>query len=329
MNSTILPLGVSSGILLKKNLLAFSSGIDSSALFFLLVENNIKFDIAIVDYGMRAQSKEEVANAKALARKYKLYCHSIKAPRFTNNFEKRARDFRYEFFDSLISIEGYDNLLTAHQLNDALEWFLMRLSKGAGVSELIGLETVSRRKNYNLIRPLLRYSKEELLEYLKSHNYPYFIDESNSDKKYERNRFREQFADVLIGEYKEGIARSFSYLQKDKEFIQSSYTLKTSLKELRIIELHTKEIKARAVDITLKGLGYLLSASQREEVEKNDSIVVGGKWAVEHQDNLLYIAPFLSATMPKKFKEWCRVNKIPQKIRPYIYKENLNHLLLD
>jgi len=44
----------------NKNLLAFSAGVDSSALFFILKQNNIDFDIAIVDYNLRAQSKDEV-----------------------------------------------------------------------------------------------------------------------------------------------------------------------------------------------------------------------------------------------------------------------------
>ena len=51
----------------QKNLLAFSAGIDSSALFFLLLEQNIPFDIAIVNYNQREQSKEEVSYAKELA----------------------------------------------------------------------------------------------------------------------------------------------------------------------------------------------------------------------------------------------------------------------
>ena len=312
----------------KKNLLAFSAGIDSSTLFFLLLENNIKFDIAIVDYGVRAQSKEEVAHAKALAKKYKLFCHTIQAPKFTKNFEKQARDFRYEFFDSLVTIEGYDNILTAHQINDQLEWFLMRLSKGAGVSELLGLEPLSKRKNYALVRPLLNYSKEELLHYLNMHNYPYFVDESNSDKKYERNKFRHQFSDALLAEYKEGIARSFDYLQKDKEVLESAFTLKVSQKELRIITLHAQEAKVRAADITFKKLGYLLSAAQREEIEKEQSLVIGGAWAVEYQDGLLYIAPYMRTDMPKTFKEVCRVNKIPSKIRPYLFQENIDPTLI-
>jgi len=311
-------------LLKKKNLLAFSTGIDSSALFFLLLENNIKFDIAIVDYGVRAQSKEEVAHAKALAKKYKLFCHSIQAPQFTTNFEKQARDFRYEFFDSLVTIEGYDNILTAHQLNDQLEWFLMRLTKGAGVSELLGLESVTHKENYTLIRPLLNYSKKELLHYLHSHKYPYFIDESNSDEKYERNRFRHQFADALLAEYKEGIARSFAYMQKDKEALNKDFETLVIKKELRIIQLHSEEVKVKAADLALKKLGYLLSASQRQEIENEKSLVIGGQWAVELQNNLLYIAPYVSTTMPKKFKEQCRTNKIPHKIRPYLFQEKIS-----
>ncbi len=307
----------------KKNLLAFSAGIDSSALFFLLIENHIKFDIAIVDYDTREQSKQEVAHAKALAKEHKLFCHHIKAPKFETHFEKQARDFRYGFFDSLVTIEGYDNILTAHQLNDQLEWLLMRLSKGAGVSELIGLEPITQRENYTLIRPLLSFSKEALHSYLKENKYPYFIDESNSDEKYERNKFRKQFSDVLMAEYGEGIKRSFDYLRKDKAQLEKNFETLVSEKELRIIKLHTLQAKVKATDLTLKGLGYLLSASQRQQVENEDSLAIGGEWAIELQDNLLYIAPYLTADMPKKFKETCRVNKIPSKIRPYIFQENI------
>ncbi len=310
----------------KKNLLAFSAGVDSSALFFLLLENNIKFDIAIVDYAVRVQSKEEVKHAKSLARKHKLFCHSIQAPKFDSHFEKQARDFRYEFFDSLVTIEGYDNVLTAHQLGDQLEWLLMRLTKGAGVSELLGLSPVSQRDNYTLIRPLLGYAKEELLDYLKDNDHPYFIDESNSDEQYERNTFRKRFSDPLMAQYKAGIKRSFEYLKKDKEHLESEFETLHTEKKLRVIKLHTLTSKVKASDLALKELGYLLSASQRQEIAKETSLVIGGEWAVEMQDNLLYIAPYLTTNMPKKFKEECRVLKVPSKIRAYCCYHKINLL---
>ena len=54
----------------SKNLLAFSAGVDSSALFFLLLKQNISFDIVIINYNVRVQSKDEVNYAKELALKY-------------------------------------------------------------------------------------------------------------------------------------------------------------------------------------------------------------------------------------------------------------------
>ena len=307
----------------KKNLLAFSAGIDSSALFFLLLEHNIKFDIAIVNYGVREQSKEEVSHAKMLAKKHKLFCHSIEAPKFNAHFEKQARDFRYEFFDSLVTIEGYENIITAHQLNDQLEWLLMRFTKGAGVSELLGLQELTHKENYTLVRPLLTYSKKELLTYLDVNAYPYFIDASNSNEKYERNKFRKQFSDPLMSRYKEGIKRSFDYLRQDKVSLEKRFETIQTEKELRIIKLLTPRVKVKATDLALKELGYLLSASQRQEIAKEDSLVIGGYWAVEMQDDLLYIAPYLTIDMPKIFKEKCRISKVPSKLRAYYFKENI------
>ncbi|MDQ7068537.1 MAG: ATP-binding protein [Sulfurimonas sp.] len=61
----------------RKNLLAFSAGVDSTALLFLLLENSISFDIAIVDYGLRLKSKDEVALCPELSTKVQFYLSHI------------------------------------------------------------------------------------------------------------------------------------------------------------------------------------------------------------------------------------------------------------
>ena len=306
-----------------KNLLAFSAGIDSSALFFLLLENSISFDIALVNYGLREQSIQEEEYAITLAREYNLQVYTAKAPLFENNFEKNARDFRYSFFDRVMREQKYTNLITAHQLNDQLEWLLMRLSKGAGMSELLGLENISKRKEYTLLRPILHHSKEELMGYLDGHGYQYFIDKSNSDEKYERNYFRNSFSDKLIAKYKRGIQKSFDYLREDKEILMSGYREIFHYKELYILGIDNPLVVIRAVDKYLKKLGYLLSSAQRDELKKEKSIVFGGLWAVEIIDNKIYIAPYVKEIMPKKFKETCRISKIPSKVRGYYHQESL------
>jgi len=307
----------------EKNLLAFSAGVDSSALFFLLLDNHISFDIALVNYGLRKQSLEEEAYALSLAKKYNLQVYISKAPVFENNFEKNARDFRYNFFDKLMEENNYTNLITAHQLNDQLEWFLMRLTKGAGTNELLGLENISKRKNYTLLRPVLHYAKDELMGYLDEHGHQYFIDESNSDEKYERNYFRNSFSDKLIAKYKNGIQKSFDYLREDKEILMRGYREIFYHKELYILEIDNPLVVVRAVDKYLKKLGYLLSSAQRAELKKENSIVFGGLWVVERVDNRIYIAPYIKKVMPKRYKEACRLNRVPSKIRGYCYQENL------
>ncbi len=312
----------------SKNLLAFSAGVDSSALFFLLIENGISFDIALVNYGLRDESNSEEEYAKELAKEYNLQLYAIEAPKWSSNFESNAREFRYSFFNSLIENYNYTTLLTAHQLNDQLEWFLMRLTKGAGVGELLGLQPLSVRKttkgsSYYLNRPLLSSTKQELIEYLKEHNHHYFVDSSNSKEIYERNIFRAKWSDELIEKHAKGIARSFNYLRAEKNLLEEGIKTIVSQKELRVILLDSPILKSRATATTLKELGYLISASQRDEVEQKDSIVIGGKWAVVYQNSRLYIAPFINSTMPKRFKELCRVSSMPIKIRPYCYENGI------
>jgi len=308
----------------KRNLLGFSAGVDSTALFHLLIEHGISFDIAIVDYGTRAQAKLELEYARALAAKHTLICHTAQAPKFNRHFEQNAREFRYGFFDSLIQEHNYDNLLTAHQLNDQLEWLLMRLTKGAGVSELIGLESITDKKNYSIIRPLLQCTKQELIEYLETNNHKYFIDDSNKSRTHERNRFRLDYSDRLLSEFGTGIKRSIDYLREDKHLLSKNYKTIQTIGQLHIIKLYNIASKSKAADITLKRSGYLLSSAQRTEIESNDSIVIGGKWAVELRGDILYIAPYSQINIPKQTKEKYRLAKIPPKIRPYMFENNID-----
>ncbi len=301
-----------------KNLLAFSAGVDSSALFFMLLENGIEFDIAIVNYGLREQAKQEIAYAKELAARYNKKIFTADAPKFASNFEANAREFRYRFFDEIIKKHSYENLLTAHQLNDKLEWLLMRLSSGAGVAELSSMETVSQREGYKIVRPLLECTKEELLNYLEKNGHRYFIDSSNSDKKYLRNCFR-PIANELLQFGKDGFVRSFKNLSYEAEFIKSGYKTVFSQKELRVLRLKDRFFAPYAASYTLKELGCLLSGKEREALKSQNSLVAGRKWAIELQDNLLYIAPYVKATMDKKSKEVYRLAKIPPKIRGYCF----------
>ena len=307
----------------SKNLLAFSAGVDSTALFFILKEFNIKFDITIVNYGLREAAKEEIKYAKELAKKFNKQIYISDAPKFHNNFEANAREFRYNFFKKIITQNQYNNLITAHQLNDKIEWFLMRFSKGAGINTLSSMQQIENRDSYNLIRPLLNYTKEELLEYLERNSIKYFIDSSNFNKKYERNKFR-PLVNELLKNSKEGFIKSFDILKQEAKILNSQYNILKEVKDFRLIKIKTRDIAPQAISSTLKELGYLISFREQQTLLKQNSLVIGRVWAIEIIDNLIYIAPYIKTKLPKEKKEYFRVNKIPPKVRGYLYIGNIN-----
>ena len=305
-------------IITTKNLLAFSAGVDSTALFFLMLNQNIEFDIAIVDYSQRVQSKDEVIYATQLAHKYNKKCFISTYPEDLKFSEKEARDFRHNFFDSIIKENQYEALITAHQLNDKLEWFLMQLTKGAGLSELLGMEEISYKNDYKVLKPLLKYSKDSLEKYLISNNIKYFIDETNIDEKYKRNYFRNNFSDKLINQYESGILNSFDYLQNDYNSLFGDIDIER-FEQLSIYKFNGDlNIAIRLIDKDLKTRGIIISSATRDEIIDKKELVISHTIAISIVENRIFIAPYFTKSMDKKFKEKCRINKIPKNIRGYL-----------
>ena len=310
----------------QKNLLAFSAGVDSCALFFLLLEQNISFDIAIVNYNVRIQAMQEVSYARELALKYnkQIFLRDIKLEN-SSNFEKTARDIRYKFFEEIILENSYENLITAHQLNDKLEWFMMQLSKGAGLVELLGFNEFEEKENYKIYKPLLNTTKDELENYLRNNNYKYFVDKSNFDEKYKRNYFRHNFSNKFLEEFKAGTKKSFEYLQNDLNSLNIQNKPLKKIEELEIFPNQNDDnLNIRIIDLSLKKRGILLTSAQRNEILKQKEITISHKINISILEDYIWIAPNSTEVMDKKFKDLCRIKNIPKNIRSYIFKKSIN-----
>ncbi|MDD2905864.1 MAG: tRNA lysidine(34) synthetase TilS [Sulfurimonas sp.] len=306
----------------KKNLLAFSAGVDSTTLLFLLLENGISFDIAIIDYGVREQSKEEVAYAHELAEKYSFTCHTFQAQKIQKNFEAHAREIRYNFFDTLIQKHHYQNLLTAHHLGDRFEWMLMQFCKGAGCAELAGMQEFEERTHYTLVRPLLHRDKQEFFAYLETQKRKYFLDASNGDETIKRNYFRHNYTNPLMQEHLEGIKKSFVYLDADFNALIKT----TKIKQLgALVYFETngdKRSDIYAIDKYLKTQGYMASANERSLLREKETLVLGRKFLVSRCQKFIFITLFqhTQIVLPKEFKESCRKLKLEPKLRPFLYE---------
>jgi len=304
----------------KKNLLAFSGGVDSTALFFLLMEEGIKCDLAIVDYSVRPQSRLEVEYAQQLANKYKLKFYTTQVELSRSNFEARAREVRYNFFEKVIKENGYDNLLTAHQLDDQLDWFFMQLAKGSGLVELIGMQPRVKRDNYYLIRPLLQTSRREILEYLDQKGVIYFLDSSNEELSFWRNRIQKEFTQPFLKQYELGVKRSMKYLLQDREEILSYYSFE---KIANLLVMRVQGNPFRVFDLAFKQFSYLLSTSQKEEILKQQSGVIAGEIAFGFWEGCFLVAPYVKQHLSKLEKELFRKAKIPPPLRGYLAYEKI------
>jgi tRNA(Ile)-lysidine synthase len=202
----------------------------------------------------------------------------------------------------------------------------MQLSKGAGLKELISMNEWENRDFYKIWRPFYLTTKDEIENMLKEWQVKYFIDKSNFETKYKRNYFRAKFANEFIKEFKEGVKKSFLYLQEDKELLIKEDWKK--IKKLYFFKKTNPQIDIKKVDLILKKLGILPTKAQKDEILKTSfNCVIQSKIAIDNNQNLIFISPYVKIPLKKEQKELFRKHKIPPKIRSYIAKENLCHTL--
>ena len=84
-------------------------------------------------------------------------------------------------------------VVTAHHLDDSVETMLMNLFRGTGITGLRGILP----KQENLVRPLLCFTKNEIVDYANSIGLEWVEDSSNQLDKYTRNYFRNQLIPML------------------------------------------------------------------------------------------------------------------------------------
>ena len=184
----------------KKLLLAISGGIDSMVLLHLFHE--IKFDITVAHCNFSLRDAESDADEDFV----KSTCESLNIPYYIQKFDTKqfasdyklsiqlaARKLRYDWFSELLTDKKIDYVLTAHHLDDEIETFLINLTRGTGLEGLTGIPA----KNEKKIRPLLKFSREQIETFAKENNIKWREDSSNASNKYLRNKLRHDVVPIL------------------------------------------------------------------------------------------------------------------------------------
>jgi tRNA(Ile)-lysidine synthase len=184
----------------KSLLIACSGGLDSVVLFHLCDQMGYNFSVAHCNFGLRAQESDaDEEFVRSLCKSSGMTCHitHFDTLGYMNkhglSVQVAARKLRYHWFSELMDQHGIDLLLTAHHADDALETFLINLSRGTGLEGLRGIPA----KTETLFRPLLPFTRAEIEAYARTKDLQWREDSTNLDTRYLRNKIRLELLPVL------------------------------------------------------------------------------------------------------------------------------------
>jgi len=169
-----------------KYIVAVSGGVDSVSLLDVLSRNNnYQLVVAHFDHGIRSNSSEDEEFVHNLALSKSLPYVSKKVNLGHNASEALARQQRYDFLFSVCQQQRAKAVITAHHEDDRLETLLINLIRG---TNRLGVGSITER--YNLKRPFLTVSKQEIKNYAYQRNLSWREDITNRNDKYLRNYIR-------------------------------------------------------------------------------------------------------------------------------------------
>lgn len=184
-----------------------SAGPDSMALVDMLLKIRKKYSLSLivahVNHNVREESIEEASYIKKYCSDNLIAFETMTISEYgDDNFENEARNIRYNFFENIVLKYSANYLMTAHHGDDLIETIMMRIVRGSNLSGYSGFKKIVDMDEYKIVRPLICYTKEELEEYNNINNVKYFVDKSNFNDKYTRNRYRKYLLPFLKSEEK-------------------------------------------------------------------------------------------------------------------------------
>ena len=261
--------------------LAFSGGFDSMAMAHAFIElseiHHFKIVLAHLNHNWRGKkSLQEAKTCEKFAQKYGVEFYTETLSEDLPHTETIAREERYKFFERAAKKYKTDKIFTAHTQSDNIETVLQRIIKGTGISGLCGINEERFLDNAVVYRPLLKFTRDDILKYCKANNLSPNSDNSNKDTKYFRNRIREKLLPELKKNYDTNVEKAIVRLienAKDNEELIKEFFKKElnnvfddeTISIQKFLKLH-KTMKKRIVKELLEANGLDYDKKRIEEI---------------------------------------------------------------
>lgn len=188
----------------KKLIVASSAGPDSMALLAMLEKLRLKAGFKLIaahfDHQLRLDSAKETELLQKFCQKNKIKFINQKwhkEDKIKSGLEAAARKARYTFLTNTVKKENGNYLLTAHHGDDLIENILLKFIRSGNPSEMNSLQEKGKMNGVTLLRPLLNFEKQELLEYDQQNKIDFIVDTTNNEDFAQRNRLRHHVVPLL------------------------------------------------------------------------------------------------------------------------------------
>jgi len=201
---------------------AVSGGPDSAALIYLINEwiNSVKGKAIslIINHNLREESSKEskiVSNfLKEKKINYKIL--KVKKNKIFKKTMKEARINRYNLLTNYCRNNSILYLFVAHHKDDQIETFLNRKISGSDFNGLLGIKNINLSNKICIIRPLLNYSKKQIIKFNINNRIKFIEDPSNKNYDYTRPVIR-KFLDETNLSIRKKINKDFQLIQGNSE----------------------------------------------------------------------------------------------------------------
>jgi tRNA(Ile)-lysidine synthase len=189
-----------------------------------------------VDHGWREESREEAQRLQKEVEELGITFHGFRLPPYPGqeNLENWSRKKRMECFCEVAQSLGARFVVLGHHADDQIEVVMKRFLEGSSVINLRGMKDVEERDEITLLRPLLSFRRETIVQWLHEEGLSYFQDPTNTDERFLRARMRQTIFPFLRNsfgkEFDSSVYRVSEEVALLDEFVRNEFCERFSLR---------------------------------------------------------------------------------------------------